>query len=215
VPAVNSSPIPAQGGWESSSSYTIASPVSTLVVNGGLGQITITGEQRSTVSVTEHLLYSVTPPSMTRSLAAGTLRLGYGCSNQRMCAASYDIRVPRTMAVQVTNQNGEIKLSSLAGPVTASSGLGAITATGLESATAGFTSQLGEIDAAFTAAPASVNASSGMGAITIRVPRTVSYCVSTQAGGLGAANVSVPVDPASSHMISATTQMGTITIAPL
>jgi hypothetical protein len=214
VPTVSTGPIPTQNGWASSSSYTISSLVSTLIVNGSLGQITITAEQRSTVSVTEQMVYSATPPSMTRNLAGGTLTLGYGCSNQHMCAASYDIRVPRATAVQVTDQNGGIKLSSLAGPVTASSGLGTITATGLTSATADFNSQQGEIDASFAAVPTEVDATSDMGAISIRVPDTVSYCVTTQVGSLGRANVTVPEDSASPHTITATTQMGTITIVP-
>ena len=50
-----------------------------------------------------------------------------------MCSASYDIQVPRDMAVRVSSGNGEIQLSSLAGPVRASSGLGLITASGLTS----------------------------------------------------------------------------------
>ena len=215
VPAASTSPVPTQGGWESSSSYTISSPVSTLIVNGGLGQITITGGQRSTVSVTEQMVYSATPPSMTRHLADGTLTLGYGCSSQHMCVASYDIQVPRSTAVQVTDQDGEIRLSSLAGPVTASSGLGLITATGLTSATADFNSRLGEIDAAFTAVPTEVDATSDMGAITIRVPGRVSYCVTAQVGNMGASNITVPTDPESPHIIFVTTQMGAITVAPL
>jgi DUF4097 and DUF4098 domain-containing protein YvlB len=131
-----------------------------------------------------------------------------------MCVASYDIRVPRLTAVQVTDQNGEIRLSSLAGPVTASSGLGTIEATDLTSATADFSSQTGEIDAAFTAVPSEIDATTGMGAISIRVPGTVSYCVSTQAGGLSQADITVPENPASPHIISVTTQMGMITVAP-
>jgi hypothetical protein len=204
---------PSAPGYESSSSYTISSPVSTLIVNGGLGQIMVTGEQRSTVSVTEHMVYSARPPSMTQRLAGGTLTLGYGCPDQRTCVASYDIRVPRATAVLVTNTNGEISLSSLAGPVTATSDLGAITATGLASATADLNSQLGQIDASFTAVPTEVDATDGTGAISIHVPDTVSYCVTTQAGP-GAADVTVPEDPESPHTITATTQTGAITIAP-
>jgi hypothetical protein len=214
VSAATSRPSPIQGGYQVSSSYTVSSPVRTLIVSGGLGGINIAGSQRSTVSVTEQLRYSTTPPVMTRSLTGGTLRLGYTCPNQTMCSASFDIQVPGGITVMAANGDGSINLSSLAGPVKATSGLGSITATGLTSATADFSSGNGEIGVAFAAAPVKVSAATAMGVINIRVPTTVSYNVITNAGGLGTATVTVPEASSSPHRISATTSMGVITIAP-
>jgi hypothetical protein len=207
-------PRPARGGYQASAAYTVSAPVSSLVVAGELGEVTITGSQRSTVSVTEQIQYSDRPPVMTRAMTGKTLTLGYRCPDESKCTASYDIQVPRDMAVRASSANGEIRLSALAGPVQASSHLGLISASGLTSSTASFTSDLGEIDAVFTTAPTTVHATTDMGAINIRVPGTVSYDVNVTPGGLGSANVTVPQSSSSRHVIDAACGMGSVLIGP-
>ncbi len=214
IPVTSSSPSPVPGGYQTSSAYTVSGPVSTLVVSGGIGQVVITGSQRSAVSVTEQVRFSVRPPAMTRRLAGKTLTLGYRCPDESLCAASYDIQVPRGMAVQVSSGTGEIQLSSLAGTVTATSGSGLIEAAGLTSPTASFTTNLGEIDAVFSTAPVTVHATTNLGAINIRVPGTVSYDVKAPAGDLGAAIITVPRSSSSRHVIDATCYMGSLLIGP-
>jgi ribosomal protein S11 len=157
--------------------------------------------------------YSKTAPTLTRSLAAGTLTLASSCPGETMCVASYDIQVPRGIAVKASDNNGLIRLSSLAGPVTAASSLGAIKATGLTSGTAGFSTSNGQIDAAFTAAPDSVHAAAALGAITIHVPATTSYHTNLRAS-LGMTRVTVPQSPSSPHSISATANLGAVSIVP-
>jgi hypothetical protein len=213
IPVTTARPTAIQGRYQVSASYTISAPVGTLIVSDGLGQVTVTGSQRSTVAVTERMQYSAEAPAMTRSLTGRVLTLGYTCPREQVCSASYDIQVPRGIAVRVSNGIGEIRLSSLAGPVTATSGLGDVTAVGLTSATADFTSGSGEIDAAFTAAPMNVRATTKLGGIIIRVPGTVSYHVSIQTG-LGEASVTVPESSSSPHSISAAASLGGISIAP-
>jgi hypothetical protein len=210
-PVTSSSPSPVPGGYQSSSVYTVSGPVSTLMVSAGIGQVTITGAARSTISVTEQVRFSVRPPAMTRTRAGKTLTLGYQCPDESLCAASYDILVPRDMAVRVSSGTGEIQLASLAGTVTAQSGAGLIVASGLTSRTASFTTNLGEIDAAFATAPATVNATTNLGAINIQVPGTVSYDVS---GDLGSAIISVPQSSSSRHVIDATCNLGSLVIGP-
>lgn len=213
IPVATARPSPIEGGYQVSSSYTISAPVSTLIVRSPLGGVTVTGSQRSTVAVTEKMQYSEQPPAMSRSLTGQALTLSYTCPNEANCGASYDIQVPQGIAVRVSDATGEVTLFSLAGPVTATTHIGAVIAFGLTSATANFTSGTGEIDAAFTAAPTSVHATTNVGAITIRVPGTVSYRVSIQ-NGLGAASVTVPEASSSPHAISAATNIGAISIVP-
>jgi hypothetical protein len=214
IPVTTTSPRPVQGGYQASAAYTVSAPVSSLVVASELGAVTITGSQRSTVSVTEQVQFSDRPPVMTRTVTGKTLTLDYRCPNESLCAASYDIQVPRDLAVRVSSDNGEIRLSALAGPVQASSHLGLISASGLTSSTASFTSSLGEIDAVFTAAPATVHATTNNGAINIRVPGTVSYDVKVTPGGLGSAIVTVPRSSSSRHVIDATCDLGSVLIGP-
>jgi hypothetical protein len=212
IPATTSSPRPVQGGSQTSSTYAVSAPVSTLVVSSGAGAVTVTGSQRSTVAVTEQIQFSARPPAMTRTLAGKTLTLGYQCPHESLCAASYDIQVPRGLAVRVTSGAGEIRLSSLAGAVTARSGAGLISAAGLTSRTASFTTDLGEINAVFAAAPVTVHATTNLGAINLLVPGTVSYDVNVPPGELDSAIVTIPRSSSSRHVIDATCNMGSLLI---
>jgi hypothetical protein len=81
ITATTSGPRPGPSGYQLTAAYTVSSPVGTLVVNGGVGTVTITGSQRSTVAVSEQATYSGRPPVMTRTLTGKTLTLGYACSN--------------------------------------------------------------------------------------------------------------------------------------
>jgi hypothetical protein len=214
IPVTSSSPRPVQGGSRTSSTYAVSAPVSTLVVSSGVGAVTITGNQRSTVSVTEQIQFSARPPAMTRTLAGKTLTLGYQCPDESMCSASYDIQVPRGVAVRVSSGVGEIRLSSLAGTVTATSGTGLISAAGLTSRTASFTTNLGEINAVFATAPTTVHATTNLGAINLRVPGTVSYDVNAPPGELGSAIITIPQSSSSRHVIDVVCNMGSLLIGP-
>jgi hypothetical protein len=214
IPATTSSPRPVQGVSQTSPTYAVSAPVSTLVVSSGAGAVTITGSQRSTVAVTEQIQFSSRPPAMTRTLAGKTLTLGYQCPHESLCAVSYHIQVPRDVAVRVTSGAGEIQLSSLAGTVTASSGIGLISAADLTSRTASFTTSQGEIDAVFTAAPMTVHATTNQGAINLRVPGTVSYDVNAPPGELDSAIVTIPRSSSSRHVIDATCKTGSLLIGP-
>jgi len=214
IPVTSSSPHPVQGGSQTSSTYAVSAPVSTLVVSSGVGAVTITGSQRSTVSVTEQIQFSARPPAMTRTLAGKTLTLGYRCPDESMCSASYDIQVPRGVAVRVSSGVGEIRLAALAGTVTAKSGTGLISAAGLTSRTASFTTNLGEINAVFATAPTTVHATTNLGALNLRVPGTVSYDVNAPPGELGSAIITIPQSSSSRHVIDAVCNMGSLLIGP-
>ena len=214
IAVTTSSPRPVQGGSQASATYTVSAPVSTLVVSSGAGAVTITGSQRSTVAVTEQIQFSARPPAMMRTLAAKTLMLGYQCPHESLCAAAYDIQVPRGVAVRVVSETGEIRLSSLAGTVIAGSGAGLISAAGLTSRTASFTTSQGEINAVFAAAPMTVHVATNQGAINLRVPGTVSYEVNAPPGELDSAIVTIPRSSSSRHVIDATCKTGSLLIGP-
>ena len=133
IPVTSSSPPPGPGGIPgSSSAYTVSRPVSTLVVSGGVGQVAITGSQRS--RRLGHRAGPVLGTAARHDPHAGREDAhagGYRCPDQSLCSASYDIPCPRGMAVQVSSETGGIRLSSLAGTVTAKSGTGLIIAAGL------------------------------------------------------------------------------------
>jgi hypothetical protein len=194
--------------------HQISSPVSALVVTSRVGNVTVTGGSGSTASVTEEITYTSKPPVTTRSVSGGTLTVGYSCPVELVCAVVYHIRVPRTAAVQVTANAGEIVLSGLAGRVTAKADAGLITATGLTGASVSLTTDVGAITADFAAAPATIAAVTRIGAITLRVPSAASYMVIANAS-FGQATVRVPQDPSAPHTITATADVGAILVTYL
>jgi hypothetical protein len=213
IPVTTSGPHPVPGGYQVSSAYTISSPVSSLEVYGG--NITVTGSQRSTVSVSERVRWfgSGSRPAMVRNLTGKKVTLEYECSGDPLCVVSYDIQVPRGLKVLVDSDRGDIRLSSLAGSVVATTNFGAITAGGLSSRDAAFISVSGGINAVFTAVPATVRAAGAGGDITIRVPGTVSYQVNIRPGN-GKTTVSVPQSFLSRHVIDASSNEGNVVVAP-
>ncbi len=214
-----------------SNSYSVAGPVRTLVVNAQAGGVRVTGGGSGQVSVTEHITFEHTAPTTTHRVAAGTVILDSNCPALETCGVSYDITVPRAMTVRVHDDAGTIRLDSLSGQITAhtdagdidlSSVSGAIEVSGnagsilgqdLSSARATLRMSAGDIDVTFSAAPATITATATAGSVTLQVPGNVSYAVNATAL-VGSIQVSVPRDPASQHVITASTRTGSVTIQP-
>lgn len=193
--------------------FTIAAHVTTLVVKGGAGTIDVTGSDRDTISVSQQVSYTKTAPAATHAVSGTTLTLSYTCPPELVCGVSYVIQVPRGVAVQASTAAGAVTLTSLAGPVRAQTSAGLISANGLTSPTAELKSDAGGIDATFTAPPASVQATTDVGPIAINVPGSASYQVKTHTY-VGSSTVTVPKSTASAHAISASSDLGSITISP-
>jgi hypothetical protein len=181
-------------------------------VRGNVGDVSITGGDRSTVAITAHLAYRGSTPVLTRRVTGGVLDLGYRCpSGSRDCGVSFDLTVPRGLVTTVRLQVGQIRLSGLSGTITASTGVGQIQASGMSGPRVRLTTGPGMISAGFTAPPQQIVASSGVGSVTIRVPSGTAYRV-TASTQVGSVRVSVPRAAASSHVIEATTGTGTVTV---
>jgi len=202
------------GTHEAKAVHQISSAVSTVVVVSHVGNVTVTGGSGPATSVTEQSTYSKAPPVTTRTLSGQTLTVTYTCPDQLVCAVSYVVKVPRDVAVQVTAGAGSIRLSGLAGSVTAKSYAGLISATGLTSASADLTTDAGGISATFAVAPVTVRVLARVGAIIVRVPGSASYHVSANAHA-GSATVRVRQSSSSVHTITASTDIGAILIGPL
>ena len=193
-------------------SSLVSSPVTGLVVRGSVGNVSITGGDRSTVAITAHLVYRGSAPVLTRRVTGGVLDLGYQCpSGSRHCGVSFDLTVPRGLGMTVRLQVGQIRLSGLSGTITASTGVGQIQASGMSGPRVRLTTGPGMISAGFTVPPQQIVARSGIGSVTIRVPSGTAYRVSASTQ-VGSVRVSVPRAAASSHVIQATTGTGTVTV---
>jgi len=194
-------------------SFTVGSRVTALVIKGGSGAITVTGSSRPGVVVQQQASYTKTAPAAMHVLRGTTLTLSYTCPAELVCGVSYTVRVPSGVSVSVSAGAGAITLSSLTGPVNARADAGLITAVGLSSATAIFTSDAGGVTATFSAAPRSVSASTTVGPISLTVPGTVPYKVSTHTY-VGTSTVTVGESATSAHVIHASSDLGSISISP-
>jgi hypothetical protein len=216
APATAATPSPSlsvPGTHDSTTVYRISSPVSTVVVVSHVGNVTITGSGGSATSIAQLVAYSRTPPVTSRTVSGRTLTVTYTCPAQLVCGVAYVIQVPRKVAVRVTAGAGAIRLSGLAGSVTATAKVGLIDAAGLTGASVSLTTSVGGISATFAAVPATIQALTRVGVITLRVPGSVSYRVSASAR-LGRTTVSVRQSSSSAHAITVTTDAGAILVAP-
>ena len=201
------------GTHQATARYQITEPVSTVVIVSHVGNVTVTGGSGPGVTVTQLAYYSKTAPATTRTVSGKTLTITYDCRTQLVCGVAYTVAVPRSAAVRVTAGAGAVRLTGLAGSVTAKADVGLINATGLTSASVSLTTRVGGISASFAAAPTTVRASANVGAITVHVPGTTSYKVAADAR-VGKTTVSAPQSASSSRAITATTDVGAIVVAP-
>jgi hypothetical protein len=192
-------------------SYAISADVGTLLVNGRVGDVTVIGSDRSGIDVVAQAAYSSAEPDITRTVAGSTLTVGYTCPAQIACGVAFVIGVPSGTTVHANTDTGAIRLTGLAGPVSAKADAGLIDASGLTARIASFTTDAGGIDVSFTSPPGNVTAGARIGAITIRVPATVAYQVNAHAI-VGQVTVSVPQDPAAARTITASTDVGTVNV---
>jgi hypothetical protein len=192
---------------------TIDGRVTTVVIDAGSGSVDVTGSSRATVEVSQQASYSTKAPVEHRTLAGTTLTLSYTCQSELSCGVSYTLQVPRGVAVRVSASSGAITLTSLAGPVSAQTSAGEIIADDLRSASVTLGSDAGGIIATMSAPPRSLHASTKLGAITLSVPGADAYKISTHTF-VGASTITVRRSASSPYAISASSDVGSVSISP-
>lgn len=193
--------------------FTVSGRVTAVVIDGGSGSVDVTGSARSTVSVSQRATYSSAPPKATHVLHGTTLTVSYTCPTELVCGVSYDVQVPRGVAVTVSTNAGAVTLTSLAGTVSARADAGLVTAVDLRSPVSSFKSDAGGVVATFSVAPQSVTATTNVGPITLTVPGSVAYRLNTHTF-VGTSTVTVRRGSSPAHTITATSDLGSISISP-
>ena len=201
------------GHYPAATSFTVDGRVTTVVIDAGSGSADVTASSRSTVAVSQQASYSTKPPVATHTLSGTTLTLSFSCAVELTCGISYTVQVPRGVAVRVSAGAGSITLTSLSGAVSAQTGAGLITADDLQSASVSLKSDAGGIIATCSVPPRSLHASTNLGAITLSVPGSVAYKVSTHTF-VGTSTVTVRRSSASPYAISASSDVGSVSINP-
>ncbi|MGH3209296.1 MAG: hypothetical protein ACRDNO_16200 [Trebonia sp.] len=193
--------------------FTVSARVTAVVINGGSGSIDVTGSSRSSVAVSQQVTYSGKPPTVAHTLRGTTLTLSYSCPGELLCGVSYAVQIPASVTVTVATGTGAVTLTSLAGTVTARADAGLITADDMRSAVASFKSNAGGVMATFSAAPRTLTATTSVGPITLTVPGSVAYRLSTHTL-VGTSTITVPRSDGSAHSITASSDLGTISVSP-
>lgn len=220
------------GGHVARSSHVTREAPARLIVRIDAGDLTIRPGRDGRVTEQRVLTWKGRMPAVTESFAGGTLTITSRCpAGQRTCGADVTLSVPRGAAVQAELGNGDVAVSGLTGPVSVTAGRGDLrlsrlsgplrlrSAAGdiigetLSSAQVSARSAAGDIALAFTAVPAGVTAASSAGDVSIDVPRQSGGYRVRAATAAGDRTVSVRADPASPHVIIATSAAGDVTVA--
>jgi hypothetical protein len=201
------------GSHSPAKEFTVTGRVTSMVIHGGSGSVDVTGTSGSTVTVSQQASYSSTPPTASHVLSGTTLTVSYSCPTELLCGMSYDVQVPRDVAVSVSTSAGSVTLTSLAGTVSARAAAGLITAVDLRCGVASFNSNAGGVIATFSTVPRSLTASTNVGPITLTVPGSVAYLVAAHTV-VGTSTITVRRGGSSAHSISAHSDLGSISISP-
>ena len=168
-------------------------------------------------------------PEVTWGMKGDTLKLRMHCSGVVAdCAAKHRIEVPRGVAVTVKDDDGSVRASGFkealnihtkdgsvrvedsAGALTLRTDDGSVKATGIDSKRVNVNTKDGSVRLDLTAVPDQVSARGDDGSLTIALPdATYRVTTGTDDGGV---DVSVPRDEHSSHVVSAHTKDGKVTV---
>jgi hypothetical protein len=209
-------PAPGTGGATPSAqaggSYQLDPAVTTLRVNADAATVDLTAQEGATaISVTEQVQGATTSKEVNGTNAVLTSRCPEGINFGNSCRVQYKLTVPAKVTVDVEGAAGDISLTGPLTNATVSTAAARITGTGLGAGTFNATTNAGQVNLAFAAAPASVQVKTDAGQVTLTVPGTDKYNVTVNTT-IGTKEVSVDVDPSSAHRIDVTATIGAVTV---
>lgn len=168
-------------------------------------------------------------PEISWAMKDGTLKLRVHCAGVVAdCSAKHRIVVPRGVALTVKDQDGSVRatgfekgldirsgdgsvrVQDVSGALTLRTADGSVHATGIDSRRVDVHTQDGSARLEFASVPDRVSARGQDGSLTIGLP-DATYRVTTGTKD-GSVDVSVPRDESSSHVVSAHTQDGKVTV---
>jgi hypothetical protein len=197
-------------------SYQVSDHISTLQVKSPGGTIAVVAGDGSDVRVTETLRYDGDHPTVSHHTDGGALSLeasecGHGIGH-KVCQVSYQVTVPKDVAVKLRNTGGDVTVTGLAGALDLTADGGKVRASGLT--TRSFTAKAdgGTVDAAFTTAPDLVDIDSAGGSVTAQLPDDA-YAVDASTDG-GSQRVQVRTDPAAPHKVKVRSDGGSVAVLP-
>ncbi len=196
---------------------TLEGPVRVLDVDTATGDVVVrTGPAGSASTVTTRRHWSLTEPTATTSVEAGTARLRGACptgwSLLSRCAVDFDVTVPAGTAVRVTTATGDTRIVGATGDVRVQTSTGDVRLTDARASTVQAQTATGDVRLEFTAAPDDVRARAATGDVLVRVPDDATVYQVTTSVGVGDRTVEVPRSDTSSHRVDVSTSVGDVTV---
>ncbi|MFH8409641.1 DUF4097 family beta strand repeat-containing protein [Streptomyces sp. NPDC018019] len=199
---------------QSERTYTVDGRTAKLDVSTPGGDIRIVADDAAgdRVKVTERLEYGKHKPDTRHSLQDGSLKLTADDCGRAMskCNVNYEVRVPRSVAVTLRTDGGDIDVQGTAGAVSARTSGGDIALRDCTAKQTAVETDGGNIDARFTATPDRVDGHTSGGRVSVRLPQD-RYAVDATTDG-GDRRVTGTVDGSSPHKIKVHSDGGDVEV---
>ncbi len=188
---------------------TITQQVRALRIDNGAGQVVVhSGDTGGGVIVHRDIDYhSDRPPTPGQAVIDGVLDLTANCDD---CGIAYDVTVPPSLAVTITDNAGQVTVAGIAGAVDITAAAGEVEGKALSAPSVRVQASAGAVHLAFTAPPNEVTAHSNAGEVTVAVPDG-SYAVDASTNA-GARTVDVPNDPSATRHLKVSSNAGAVTV---
>ena len=194
------------------SSYQLDPAVTTLRVNADAASVDLTAQDGAqAISVTEQVQGATTTKEVNGPTAVLTSRCPQGINFGNSCKVEYQVTVPARVTVDIEGAAGDITLTGPLTNATVNTSAARITGRSLGAGTIKATTNAGQVDLTFAAAPTSVQVKTDAGQVTLTVPRADKYNVAVNTT-IGSQDVSVDTDPTSTHRIEVTATIGSVTV---
>jgi Putative adhesin len=202
----------ATGSAQTGGTYQLDPAVTSLRVNADAATVDLSAQDGATaISVSEQVQGATTSKEVTGTNAVLTSRCPDGINFGNSCRVQYKVTVPVKVNVDIEGAAGDITLTGPLTNATVGTAAARITGTGLGAGTFKATTNAGQVDLTFAAAPASVQVKTDAGQVTLTVPGAEKYNVSVNTT-IGTKEVAVDTDAASTHRIDVTATIGSVTI---
>ncbi|MFE5330332.1 hypothetical protein ACFRCG_28485 [Embleya sp. NPDC056575] len=183
--------------------YEVGGPVRSVVVDGAAGDVRVGRTESASVVVTETKRFGSAEPVTEHTLTDATLTLRQTVHDG--ARVSYEVAVPRGVAVEAVTSSGRITLVGLSGDVSAHTTGGSIEGRELTAGTVTAKADEDTIDLSFASPPARVDADGDTA--RVRLPAGVGYVVDATSNR-GAVRVEVPQDAAAPYHVRVHTRSG-------
>ena len=208
-----------------------AEGLASIDVRNSAGSVRVVATDGDTVEVRAEISDGLRSTGERREVVGDVLELNGTCPliGSDWCRVSYEISMPRSLALvvradngsvdvtgltapaDIDSDNGSIEASGMAGTLRLSSDNGSVEATALRSANVTADSDNGRVTLEFAAAPTTVVATSDNGSVEVTVPDDGEAYALDLSSGNGSENPDIRVDPASPRSITIHTDNGTAT----